>query len=170
MFYGIANCNSIASLVPEVGCFSTVVGGVMQSTAAIVAILISSALQWGWNGLLHGFLLAKMEQEAFAGYASVMHPAGQEPNMGLWFIPTVVGSWYLLHVLTRKPGPFSVKDAMVAGIILTLVIDVIFNMSMYMYFANFPMQMASIGIGMDVITGAIAGGSLGFVYNRMAKA
>ncbi|MBS1560556.1 MAG: hypothetical protein JSS89_03020 [Bacteroidetes bacterium] len=142
----------------------------MQSTAAIVAILISSALQWLWNGLVHGFLLAKMEQEAFSVYSVVMHPAGQEPNMGLWFIPTVIGSWYLLHVLTRKPGPFSIKDAVIAGIILTLVIDAIFNMSMYMYFANYPLQMAGIGMGVDVITGAIAGGSLGFVYNKMAKA
>lgn len=142
----------------------------MQSTAAIVAILISSASQWIWNGIVHGFLLAQMERDAFAVYASVMHPEGQGPNMGLWFIPTVVGTWYLLHVLTRKPGPFTVKDAMVAGIILTMVIDIIFNMSMYMYFANFPMQMTAIGMGMDVITGAIAGASLGFVYNRMAKA
>lgn len=149
--------------------FSTSVGGVMQSTAAIVAILISSALQWLWNGFVHGFLLAKMEQEAYSSYASVMHPEGQGPNMGLWLIPTLIGSWYLLHVITRKPGPVAMKDAVVAGIILTLVIDAIFNASMYMYFANFPMQMAGIGMGVDVITGAIAGGSLGFVYSKMAK-
>jgi len=142
----------------------------MQSTAAVVAILISSVVQWAWNGFVHGFLLAKMEQEAFASYASVMHPAGQEPNMGLWMIPTVIGSWYMLHVITRKPGPVAIKDAVMAGIILTLVIDAIFNASMYMYFANFPMQMAGIGMGVDIITGAIAGGSLAFVYNKMAKA
>jgi|GEM_PF-3329182 len=141
----------------------------MQLTAAIVAIVISSGIQWAWNGLLHGFLLASMEREAYAPFASVMHPVGQEPSMVLWFIPTIIGTWYLLHVLTHRSAPITVKNAAVAGIILTLVIDAVFYASMYMYFANYPLQTAMIGIGADITSGAIAGASLAIVYNAMAK-
>lgn len=141
----------------------------MQLTAAIVAILISSVIQWGWNGLLHGFLLASMERDAYAPFASVMHPAGQEPSMALWFIPTIIGTWYLLHVLTQRSAPITLKNAVVAGIILTLVMDAVFNASMYMYFANYPLQATMIGMGADIVTGAIAGASLGLIYNAMTK-
>lgn len=110
-----------------------------------------------------------MEREAYAPYASVMHPAGQEPSMVLWFIPTIIGAWYLLYLLTQRSAPITLKNAAVAGIILTLVMDAVFNSSMYMYFANFPVQAAMIGMGADIVTGAIAGASLGLIYNAMAK-
>lgn len=141
----------------------------MQSTAAIVAILISSVIQFFWNGLLHMVILKDMEEQAFSQYASLMHQKGQEPSMWLWLMPSLVGTWFLLHILVRRPGTISLKDAIVSGIVLTLVLDAIMNSSMYMYFANFPVQMSLIGMAADVITGAIAGASLILVYNAMAK-
>lgn len=141
----------------------------MNRLAAVVSILGTAIVQFLWQGLVHGVLLRSMEEQAFSIYSSVMHPLTDQPPMALWYLVAVIGTWYLLYVIVRKPGPIVMRDAVISGVMLFLATNIIYNISMYMYFVNFPVNMALIGTGVDLITGALTGAVLAVLYNAIAK-
>jgi hypothetical protein len=139
----------------------------MGSRSGWIAIIITAIVMYLIDFGYYYFVMADMANTMTERFGAIAYSM-DEINPALYFIPTLIGVWFMHHYLNRG-GDNSTGAWARAGALFWGTWAVLFMLWWNLSFRGIPMMENVMGLAHDVIWGGIAGALLSVLSKRLSR-